>query len=135
MSKHIVRLNPENLPDAGKIGYSQISIITPRKTAFISGQVAIPANGEPVPTCIVRQVEIAGENVKSALHSIGATVNDVIQVRLYVVDLTPERLDLIMPAFLAIFDGVQPSLTGIGISALASPEFQVEIELTAQVPD
>lgn len=135
MTKQIIRLNPANLPDAGKIGYSQISITTPGKTAFISGQVAVPTNGDPVPNSIVRQVEVAGENVKNALHSIGATVSDVIQVRLYVVDLTPERLEQIMPPFLAIFDGVQPSLTGIGISALASPELQIEIELTARVPD
>ena len=36
MSNAIVRMNPATLPDAGKVGYSQISIANPGRLAFIS---------------------------------------------------------------------------------------------------
>ena len=45
MSNAIVRMNPATLPDAGKVGYSQISIANPGRLAFISGQVAWSADG------------------------------------------------------------------------------------------
>lgn len=52
----------------------------------------------------------------------------------YVVDLTPERLEELMPHLLELFDGVQPSLTGIGVAALAAPGLQLEIEVIARLP-
>ncbi len=53
--------------------------------------------------------------------------------RVYVVDLTPERLEKLMPHLLELFDGSQPSLTGIGVSALAAPDLQLEVEMIARV--
>src|SRR5690606_8474915 len=40
MADAIKRVNPETLPDAGRAGYSQISIVEPARLAFVSGQVA-----------------------------------------------------------------------------------------------
>jgi enamine deaminase RidA (YjgF/YER057c/UK114 family) len=40
-----------------------------------------------------------------------------------------------MPHFLATFDGAQPSLTGVGVAALAAPGLQIEMELTVRLPD
>ncbi|QHQ34535.1 RidA family protein [Algicella marina] len=135
MPQPIIRLNPAGLPDASQIGYSQISITAPGRTAYISGQVAIPADGGPVPGDLASQMEIVGANAHTALTAIGASVADIAMVRLYVVDLTPDRLEAAMPAFLAAFNGVQPSLTGIGVSALAAPDYQVEMEMIVHMPD
>jgi enamine deaminase RidA (YjgF/YER057c/UK114 family) len=51
------------------------------------------------------------------------------------VDLTPERLQELMPAFLATFDGAQPCVTGVGVASLAAPDLQVEMELIVRLPD
>ena len=55
--------------------------------------------------------------------------------RVYMTDLTPERLQELMPPFLATFDGAMPSVTGVGVAALAAPDLQVEMELTVRLPD
>lgn len=135
MTQPLVRLNPPSLPDAGKIGYSQITVLEPGRMAYVSGQVAWRPNGEPVPATLAEQMEIVATNAKAALDAIGAAPHDVVMARVYIVDLTPERLEALMPPFLAVFDGAQPCVTGIGVAALAAPDLQVEMELIVRLPD
>jgi enamine deaminase RidA (YjgF/YER057c/UK114 family) len=135
MTKPIVRLNPSTLPNAGEIGYSQISIVEPGRMAYVSGQVAWLPNGEPVPENLAEQMKIVSQNVKAALDAISATPHDIVLARIYVVNLTPERLEELMPPFLATFNGTQPCVTGIGVSALAEPDLQVEMELVIRLPN
>ncbi|UUX48844.1 RidA family protein [Nisaea acidiphila] len=135
MSHPIVRLNPSTLPNAAEIGYSQISIVEPGRMAFISGQVAWSPDGAAVPGDLAEQMKLVAANAKAALDAVGASFADVVMARIYVVDLTPERLEALMPEFLSAFDGVQPSVTGVGVAALAAPDLQVEMELIVRVPD
>lgn len=134
MTHPITRLNPPSLPDAGEAGYSQISIVEPGRLAFISGQVAWRANGEPVPTTLAGQAELVVGNARAALTAIGAAPKDLVMVRVYLVNLTPERLDVLWPHMHALFDGAQPSLTGLGVAGLAAPDLQLEIELVVRLP-
>lgn len=135
MTHSIVRLNPSTLPNAADMGYSQISVIEPGRMAYISGQVAWQANGEPVPDSLVEQMKLVAKNARSALDEVGAKPEHVVVARVYVVNLTPERLEQLMPPFLATFDGAQPCVTGIGVEALAAPDLQVEMELIVRLPD
>ena len=135
MTDSIVRLNPSTLPDAGKSGYSQISIVKPGRMAYVSGQVAWRPNGEAAPDSLPEQMRMVSENAKAALEAIGATAHDIVIARIYVVNLTPERLEQVMPPFLATFDGAQPCVTGVGVQALAGPDLQVEMELVVRLPD
>ena len=135
MTKPIVRLNPATLPDSGEMGYSQVSIVEPGRMAYISGQVAWRPNGEPVPEGLAEQMNIVSMNAKSALDAIGATSHDVVLARVYLVNLTPERLEELMPPFLATFEGARPCVTGIGVDALAAPDLQVEMEMIVRLPD
>ena len=135
MSQPITRLNPQSLPNAAEMGYSQISIAEPGRMAFISGQVAWQPGNAPVPNSLSDQMKIVSTNARTALKAIGAAPSDIVMARVYVVDLTPDRLNAVMPAFLATFEGAQPSVTGIGVAALAGPDLQVEMELIVRVPD
>lgn len=135
MKNTIIRLNPPTLPNAGEMGYSQISIVEPGRMAYISGQVAWRPNGEAVPESLAEQMRIVLANVRAALAAVGAGPRDVVIARLYVVDLTPERLEEIMPGFLTAFEGAQPCVTGVGVQALAAPDLQVEMELVVRLPD
>jgi len=121
------------LPDAGAIGYSQITFVEPGRLAFISGQVAVRPDGGPVPESLTEQARIVVDNAREALRSAGASSKELVMTRVYVVDLTPERLEKLMPHLLELFDGSQPSLTGIGVSALAAPDLQLEVEMIARV--
>ncbi|MEJ6393971.1 RidA family protein [Gymnodinialimonas sp. 2305UL16-5] len=134
MTHQIVRLNPPTLPDAASIGYSQISVFEAGRLAFISGQVALAADGSPVPEDLAEQARIVAQNARAALDAINAGPENIVMARAYVTDLTPERLEAMMPPMLDFFEGAQPSLTGIGVAALAAPEFQIELEMTVQIP-
>lgn len=135
MSTAITRLNPKTLPNSSEIGYSQISIVEPGRMAYISGQVASQADGQPVPADLVEQMKIVSKNSLAALDALGATPENIVIARIYVVDLTPERLEAVMPTFLETFKGAQPCVTGLGVAALAGEEFQVEMELVVRLPD
>jgi enamine deaminase RidA (YjgF/YER057c/UK114 family) len=131
----IVRMNPPQLPNAEGIGYSQISVVEPGRMAYISGQVALSPDGAPVPTNLADQVKVVAWNARAALDALGASPQDIVIARCLVTDLTPQRLEQVMPALLELFDGAKPSLTGFGVAALAAPDFQVELELTVRLPD
>jgi enamine deaminase RidA (YjgF/YER057c/UK114 family) len=122
------------LPDASAAGYSQISIVEPSRLAFISGQVAWRSDGQPVPETLAAQADVVVGNARAALAAVGASAKDLVMVRVYLVNLTSERLEVLMPRLHELFDGSRPSLTGVGVAALASPELQVEIEMIARLP-
>lgn len=135
MTEPLSRLNPATLPDAGRAGYSQITVVEPGRMAYVSGQVAWRRDGGPVPGTLAEQMAIVCANAGAALAAVGAAPRDVVQVRLYVVDLTPDRLGVVMPAFRGFFGDAQPSVTGLGVAALAAPDLQVEMEMVVRLPD
>lgn len=135
MTDSIARLNPSTLPNAGKVGYSQISIVKPGRMAYISGQVAWRPNSDAVPDNLSGQMRLVSANARAALSAIGATAQDIVLARIYVVNLTPKRLEEVMAQLLATFDGAQPCVTGVGVQALAGPDLQVEMELVVRLPD
>ncbi len=134
MTNALTRINPPTLPDTGTMGYSQITIAEPGRLVFISGQVAWQPGGEPTPSGLPEQTTIVLRNAKAALEAVGASPHDLVMVRAYVVGLTPERLQLVWPQVHAFFDGARPSLTGIGVAALAGPDLQLEVEMILRLP-
>ena len=135
MPQAIARLNPPSLPDAAALGYSQISTVEPGRLAFVSGQVALRPDGAPAPESLAEQAKQVAKNAKAALAAVGAGPQDVAMARIYMVDLTSERMEEMMPHLMAAFDGAQPSLTGIGVAALAAPDLQLEMEMIVRLPD
>ena len=133
MSSTLIRMNPQALPDAGKAGYSQITIADPARLAFVSGQVAWRADGGAVPGTLVEQTAIVVENLRSALTAIDASPQDIVQMRIYMTDMKPGNMDIAVSQVMEFLDGVQPSLTGIGVAALAAPDLQIEIEMVIQL--
>ena len=134
MTDSITRLNPASLPNSSAMGYSQISIVDPGRLAFVSGQVAWSDNGAPAPDDLAEQAKHVFKNASTALASLGATTKDLVIVRIFATDLTPERLDTLFPLLVGWFDGAQPSVTGVGVAALAAPDLQLELEMTVRVP-
>lgn len=135
MTQMITRLNPPTLPNSEEMGYSQISIVEPGRMAYISGQVAWRPNGEPVPDDLAEQMKIVGQNAQAALEALGANTTDIVILRCFVTDLSPEVMEKIFPPLLGFLNGAQPCITGVGVEALASPDLKVELELTVRLPD
>lgn len=135
MPNTLTRMNPSTLPDAGKVGYSQITIADASRLAFVSGQVARDANGSTVPEALEAQTQQVISNLGKVLETLNARPHDIVQMRVYMTELNDETMGIAMPQIAAFLDGVQPSLTGIGIAALAEPDLQIEIEMVVQVPN
>ena len=72
------------------------------------------------------------ENLKTALAAAGATFNDVVKITTFIVDYVPEHRAIVGEVrgrYLSADN--PPASTLVGISALAGPEWLIEIEATA----
>lgn len=132
---HITRLNPPTLPDSTRIGYSQVSIVEPGRMAYVSGQVGQRVGGGPAPDDLAAQARLAASNAKAALDALGATPEDIAILRCFMTDLSEETLATAFPAVLEMLDGAMPSITGIGVAALAAPGLKIELEMVVRLPD
>ena len=132
MSKRII--NPPELFDSLQYGFSQGVVSTGRKTIRLSGQVAWNADEE---------IEGAGDlgvqmraslrNVAIALQAAGATLADVVSLRIYFLDCLRADLSGIGAGLREFFPQEPPAATWIGVMSLADPAFLVEVEAVAVV--
>jgi enamine deaminase RidA (YjgF/YER057c/UK114 family) len=134
MTETITRINPTALPDSSRAGYSQISVVEPGRLAFVSGQVAWRRDGGAAPGTLAEQVDIVADNLSAALDELNASPKDIVQMRVYVVGLNDESMNIGMAAIGKFLAGAQPSLTGIGVAALAAPGLLIEVEMVVRVP-
>lgn len=79
------------------------------------------------------QAEQAMSNVKTLLGEAGARLEDVCKITIYLVD--PRYREDVYRTVGKWLKGVYPVSTGIVVSALARPEWLVEIDVTAVIPD
>jgi enamine deaminase RidA (YjgF/YER057c/UK114 family) len=97
---------------------------------FISGQTAWDANKRIVGRSCDEQARQALHNVKTAVEAAGGTLSDVVSLRIYVVRIA-ENVEAVGRALKDVFTTHPPTSTWIGVSALAVPQFLIEIEATA----
>ena len=116
-------------------GFSQVVVASGTRTIYTAGQVAIDQQGNLVGGIdLAAQTEQVMRNVGSALAAAGATFADVVKITTYVVDYKPEHRAIIGRARAPFFaGGAPPASTLVGVSALALPEWLVEIEAIAVV--
>lgn len=105
----------------------------PGTLIHISGQAALDADGSLVgPGDLKRQAEQTFENLKLALAAAGATWNDVIVTRLYVVGLKPEHVPIIREVRSRYVSPDHPPASSlVGVTALVGSDWLIEIEATA----
>ncbi|MEM8854617.1 MAG: RidA family protein [Pseudomonadota bacterium] len=129
------RINPPELYNAVQHGFSHASESGAGRTIHCAGQVAWDKDGNIVgPGDLAAQTRQALANLKAVLAAGGATPADIVRIRTYVVDHTPEKLAPVGTALAEFWGDVTPSPnTWIGVQALALPDFLVEIEATAVV--
>jgi enamine deaminase RidA (YjgF/YER057c/UK114 family) len=105
------------------------------KTVHIGGQDAVNASGEIVGKGdIVAQTEQILANVRAALAAGGAEPEHIIKWNIYVVE--GQSLQAGFGAFQNAWPEVPnpPAITGVFVSGLAHPDFLVEMDAVAVVP-
>ena len=125
-------IQPENLFDSSPYGFSQVVACSGQRLVYCSGQTANDKDMNFLGAGDLKvQLQASLENVRTALAAAGAEPKDVVSIRTYIVDYTPEYLDIISPVMSAFFADNLPASTLIGVQALALPHFMCEIEATA----
>jgi enamine deaminase RidA (YjgF/YER057c/UK114 family) len=126
-------VNPNSLFPSLPHGFSQVVIATGRKMVFISGQTAWDIQKNIVGgDSVLEQARQAFRNLEKAMEAAGGTLKDVVALRIYVVDYQAENGTAVGTALREFFSSENPpTSTWIGVSALADPEFLIEIEATA----
>jgi enamine deaminase RidA (YjgF/YER057c/UK114 family) len=134
MSEHI---QPEGLFPSERFGFTQVVRAQPGRLVFVAGQTACDRRGRPVGgNDVAAQAGVALENLGIALAAAGAQPADVTMLRVYIVGYTPAIAPEVGARIAQFFSGTKPpASTWIGVQALFHPEFLIEIEAVAVVPD
>jgi enamine deaminase RidA (YjgF/YER057c/UK114 family) len=124
-------LRPEGLPHPPT--YSQVVVASGKRTVYAAGQIAVDASGALVGgNDLGAQTTQAMRNLGLALAAAGASYADIVKLTTYVVNYKPENRATIGAARSAFFtNGNPPASTLVGVSALAMPEWLIEIEAVA----
>lgn len=115
--------------------FSQVVVAAGTRTIYTAGQVAMDESGALVGgSDLAAQTTQVMHNVGLALAAAGASFAHVVKITTYVVNYKPEHRAIIGKARAPFFaDGTPPASTLVGVSALAAPEWLVEIEAIAVV--
>jgi len=126
-------INPKSLFRSLPYGFSQVVVATGKRMVFISGQTAWDAQKNIVGgDSVLQQARQALRNLQAAVEATGGTLRDVVGLRIYIVDYQAESGTAVGTALSEFFSPENPpASTWIGVSALAVPEFLIEIEATA----
>ena len=126
-------VNPDSLFPNLPYAFSQIVIAAGRKMVFISGQTAWDERKYIVGgDSVLEQARQAFRNLTKAMESAGGTLKDIVALRIYIVDYQAECGTAVGTVLREVFSSQNPpASTWIGVSALADPEFLIEIEATA----
>ncbi len=103
-------------------------------TVYLRGQVGTDFDGNTVgigdPAA---QTDQAMKNVRQLLDEAGARLEDVVKIVVYITDRAYRE-----PVYQVVgrwLKGVFPVSTGLIVNGLARPEWLMEIEVTAVIPD
>ena len=130
------RKNPETMYNSLEFGFSHASVSEGGRMLHLAGQVAWDKDRNLVGgDDLAAQARQCLANLKEVLASEGATPADLVRIRTYVVDHSPDKIGPVAGEMMAFYGDAMPAPnTWIGVQALAMPEFLIEIEATAVLP-
>jgi 2-iminobutanoate/2-iminopropanoate deaminase len=121
-------INPKNVH--WPFGYTHIAKID--DTIHVSGQLPLDIEDNIVGKGdMVAQTDKTYENLKKCLESAGATMNDIVFLRIFVTDL--EAFQETGEVRKKYFGKYRPATTGLEISKLYYPEAMIEAEAMAVI--
>lgn len=120
--------NPSNIhpPIAGYV--HQIEISGPERLLVVSGQVGIKDDGT-VPEDPIEQLKITLDNLERNLLAADMKVTDLVKLTFYLVgDMDAEERKKVLQDW---FGDFKPCMMLMYVSALAAPQYRVEVEAMA----
>lgn len=103
-------------------------------TVYLRGQVGSDFDGNTIGAGDpAAQAEQAMKNVRRLLEEAGAELGDVVKIVVYITD--PAWREPVYRVIGRWLKGVFPVSTGLIVAGLARPEWMMEIDVTAVIPD
>lgn len=132
-NRHRHPVNPETMYASVPFGFSHAVLQTGGRTLHLAGQVAWDSQCQVVGAGdLAAQTRQALANLRQVLACAGATPADVVRLRTYVVNHSPDKLGPDCAEIAAFYGDAAPAAnTFIGVQALALPDFLIEIEADA----
>ena len=121
-------INPSSMGFTNTVAVASVGA----KVIYVSGQVGY--EGGNVPDDIGEQADIAFKHLVSELEAAGATVEDVVKINTYIVNLDGTKANAVGAAKAKYFTQEnQPASTWVGVTSLIFPALLVEVEAIAIV--
>ncbi|MCL4110512.1 UNVERIFIED_CONTAM: hypothetical protein GTU68_047761 [Idotea baltica] len=128
-------MNRENISSGAiwedEVGYSRAVKIG--NTIEISGTVATDGNEVKHLGDAYQQTTYILNKIKTTLESVGASLENVIRTRMYVLNI--DEWEKVGKAHGEYFKNIKPATTMIEVSRLIGPDYLVEIEASAVLLD
>jgi len=134
--KRIRKFNTRDTYPEQKLDNDLCQTVVARGTlVFVRGQVGqdLDTSKSVVVGDPAGQAEKAMANIKTLLEEAGAKLEHICKITIYIID--PRYREPVYRAVGKWLKGVYPVSTGIVVSALARPEWVVEVDATAVIPD
>ena len=135
MNNKIQHINPEGL--SKNPAFSQIIVTQGSgRTIYIGGQNAVNANREIIGKGDIQaQAEQAMQNIQTALTACDATFENVVKLSIHIVQ--GHSVYAAFQASQKFMSGLKnpPTISVLIVAGLANPEFLIEIEAIAFVPE
>ena len=133
--RRIRKFNTRDTYPEQKLDNDLCQAVVAGNIVFVRGQV-----GQDLDTSesvgrgdVTAQTEQAMSNIKVLLEEAGSGLDDICKIVIYLVDARYRE-----PVYRVVgkwLKGVYPVSTGVVVSALARPEWLVEIDVTAVIPE
>jgi len=114
--------------------YSHAVIVSGERTAYLSGVVGRRKDGT-VPDGIVEQTELAFENLSEVMRACGGSLDDIVKVNIYVGEDFREHGAAIREVRSRYLTPDFPVSTLVQVVGYAGPQYLIEIEAIAALPD
>lgn len=116
--------------------YAPVAVGTGTRFVLLAGQAGVTSDFLPAAPDLAGQIHAALRNIVIGVNGAGGTVADIARLTFYIVDWVPGMWDEVLVGIARAqeTEGLPtptPPISIIGVQALFTPEFVVEIEATA----
>lgn len=111
------------------------AVVARGKIIFLRGQTPqdLDTSVDIASSDPVEQTHKVMQNIRQLLEEAGSSMNDLCKLVVYLTDV--RHREAVYQTMGSYFKGVHPVCTGLVVTALARPNWLVEIEATAVIPD
>lgn len=132
---HRQTLNPDSVFDTLQYGFSQAVISQGGRRIHLSGQIGVDEHERLAGDDLASQTHAALDNVRRILEAAGGNLRHALILRIYIAAQARDQQAHIVDALRSFFPEQPPATSWVVVTGLSEPEWLIEIEAEALLPD